>query len=154
MGHFGFSYIGLIYLLLLWIPNILWARTKPEGYDPSGESKVLLLFERAGQALCTAAILLFSDTNPRGWEPWLLWLFASALLMVLYEFYWLRYFRGNRTVQDFYRPFLGVPLPGATLPVAAFLLLGVYGRLIWLVAASVVLGIGHIGIHVQHLRRL
>ena len=24
MGHLGFSYIGLIFLLMLFIPNILW----------------------------------------------------------------------------------------------------------------------------------
>ena len=154
MGHFGFSYIGLIYVLMLFIPNILWARRKPEGYAPSGENKVLLGFERVGQVLCTAAILLFSDTNPHGWEPWITWLFVSALLMILYECYWIRYFHGDRTLRDFYRPFLGIPVPGATLPVAAFLLLGVYGRLIWLIAASVILGIGHIGIHIQHIKKL
>ena len=154
MGHFGFSYIGLIYMLMLQIPNIMWARRKPEGYDPSGENKVLQLFERTGQVFSTAAILLFSDTNPHGWEPWILWLFASALLMLLYEGFWIRYFRGGHTLHDFYRPFLGVPAPGATLPVAAFLLLGIYGRLIWLIAASVILGIGHVGIHLQHIHRL
>ena len=154
MGHFGFSYIGLLYMLMLQVQNILWVRRKPEGYDPSGENKVLLVFERAGQLLCTAAILLFSDTNPHDWEPWIIWLLASALLMILYEGFWIRYFRSGRTLRDFYRPFLGVPAPGATLPVAAFLLLGIYGRLIWLIAASVILGIGHIGIHIQHARNL
>ena len=57
LGTFGFSYIGLIYLLMLWIPNSLWARRLPEGYDPgrmgeqsaerttspSGENKMLLV---------------------------------------------------------------------------------------------------------------
>jgi len=154
MGHFGFSYIGLIYMLMLQIPNILWAERKPEGYDPSSENRVLLIFERAGQVLCTAAILLFSDTNPRGFEPWIVWLFASALLMLLYEGFWIRYFRGGCTLRDFYRPFLGVPAPGAVLPVAAFLLLGIYGKLIWLIAASVILGVGHIGIHMQHINKI
>ncbi|HMM05652.1 MAG TPA: hypothetical protein PKD52_03155 [Clostridiales bacterium] len=152
MGHFGFSYIGLIYMILLEVPNILWARRKPEGYDPSGENKVLLAFERIGQVLCTATVLFFSDTNPKRVEPWLFWLIASALLMVLYECYWLRYFRGGHTWEDFYRPFLGVPVPGATLPVVAFLLLGIYGQLVWLIAAAVILGVGHIGIHLQHIR--
>ena len=46
LGIFGFPYIGLIYLLMLWIPNSLWARRLPEGYDPSGENKALLIFER------------------------------------------------------------------------------------------------------------
>ena len=154
MGHFGFSYIGLIYMLMIQIPNIMWARRKPEGYDPSGENKVLLVFERVGQVLCTAAILLFSDTNPKKWELWIVWFIASALLMLMYEGFWIRYFCGGHTLRDFYRPFLGVPAPGATLPVAAFLLLGIYGRLIWLVAASMILGIGHIGIHLQHIKRI
>ena len=153
MGHIGFSYIGLIYMLLIEIPNILWTRRKPEGYDPSGENRVLLILERVGQVLCTATILFFSVTNPQRWEPWSAWLVASALLMVLYECYWIRYFRGKRTLHDFYRPFLGVAAPGATLPVAAFLLLGIYGRLIWLIVASVILGIGHIGIHLQHIKK-
>jgi len=57
-------------------------------------------------------------------------------------------------LRDFYHPFLGVPMPGVMLPVAAFLILGVYGRLIWLIAASVILGIGHIGIHWNHMRKI
>jgi hypothetical protein len=153
MGHFGFSYIGLIYMLMLIIPNIIWSKNTPQGYDPSGENRVLLVFERVGQMLCTAAVLVFSDLNPHGFSPWIAWLFASALLMLLYEGYWLRYFRGGKTLSDFYRPLLGIPLPGATLPVAAFLLLGIYGKLIWLIVSAVILGVGHIGIHIGHLRK-
>ncbi|MDR1563373.1 MAG: hypothetical protein LBS74_00225 [Oscillospiraceae bacterium] len=151
MGHFGFSYIGLIFMIMLQVPNILWAKHTQEGYDPSGENKVLLVFERIGQVLCTAAVLLFSDTNPHRFEPWLGWLILSAALMILYECYWVRYFR-NPTLKNFYRPFLGIPLPGAVLPVAAFLLIGIYGKLIWLIAGSVILGIGHIGIHMGHTK--
>ena len=29
----GFSYVGLIFLLMLFIPNILWSRKKPLGYS-------------------------------------------------------------------------------------------------------------------------
>ena len=154
MGHFGFSYIGLLWLILLWIPNSAWAKRKPEGYDPTDENKVLLILERAGQVLCTAAILLFTDYNPDSFAPWIAWFIASAALMALYEVSWIRYFTSKRTVADFYRPLLGIPAPGATLPVVAFLLLGIYGRVIWLISASVILGIGHIGIHLQHIRRL
>ena len=154
MGHFGISYIGLIYMILLEVPNILWARHKPAGYDPSGENKALRAFERAGQALCTVTILFFSDTNPHEWEPWIAWLFVSAFLIILYEVFWIRYFTKGCTLRDFYRPLFGIPAPGAALPVTAFLLMGVYGRLIWLIVASVVLGIGHIGIHLQHIKKL
>ena len=153
-GTFGFSYIGLIYLLMLWIPNSLWARRLPEGYDPSDENKALLIFERVGQALCTASVLLFTDYNPQTFEPWTAWFIISAMLMLLYEAYWIRYFKSKRTVNDFYRPFFGVPAPGATLPVIAFLLLGIYGNVIWLIISSVILGIGHIGIHLQHINKI
>lgn len=154
VGHFGFSYIGLIYMLMLQIPNGLWARHKPEGYDPLDENKILLIIERIGQVLCTASILLFTDYNPRTLEPWTAWFIASAMLMLVYEVYWVRYFRSKQTVHDFYRPLLGIPAPGATLPVVAFLLLGIYGKVIWLILSSVILGIGHIGIHLQHIREL
>jgi len=100
-GHFGFSYIGLIYLLMLWIPNTMWARRKPEGYDPSGENKTLLFFERIGQVTSTAAILLFNDYYPRSFEPWTAWFTASAALMILYEIYWTRYFRSRQMIMDF-----------------------------------------------------
>ena len=154
LGTLGFSYIGLIYLLMLWVPNGLWARRLPEGYDPSGENKVLLVLERIGQVMCTASILLFTDYNPQTLEPWTAWFIVSAALMILYEVFWIRYFRSGRTMRDFYRPLFGVPVPGATMPVVAFLLIGVYGKVIWLIAASVILGVGHIGIHFQHFANL
>jgi hypothetical protein len=49
MGHFGFSYIGLIYMIMLEVPNILLAKHKPEGYDPTGENKVLLVHKRLSE---------------------------------------------------------------------------------------------------------
>ena len=60
----------------------------------------------------------------------------------------------ERTMRDFYRSLLFIPLAGATLPVIAFLLLAVYGKNPVLGAAAVILGVGHIGIHLQHRREI
>ncbi len=49
MGHFGFSYIGLIFLLMLTIPNLIWTKHQPAGYNSGSENRVLLAFERVGQ---------------------------------------------------------------------------------------------------------
>ena len=49
MGHFGFSYIGVLYLLMLFIPNLIWTRRQPEGYDFTNEHKLLVWCERVGQ---------------------------------------------------------------------------------------------------------
>jgi len=153
MGNLGFSYVGLIYLLMLFIPNIIWAKNKPIGYDFQGEKPVLVLFERIGQICVSFCVLIFSDFNPVGFSLWSIWLGVSFLLMAVYELYWVRYFRGEHTMQDFYSSFYGIPVPGASLPVAAFLLLGIYGKVIWLIISVIILGIGHIGIHFQHWNR-
>lgn len=154
MGNFGFSYIGLIYMILLIAPNMLWVKNKPKGYNTDFENPRLAILERFGQILCTAVILFFNDTNPRVFDIWTLWLIVSAMFMLMYEGFWIHYFTGEKTVKDFYAPFLGIPFPGATLPVLAFLFLGIYGRLLWLIIAALIFGIGHIGIHLQHYKQI
>lgn len=154
LGTFGFSYTGCLFLVLLFIPNLVWMRRKPQGYSDVGENQILLAFERAGQALTTCTALCFSDYDARSLSPWSGWLVAAALCMLLYECWWVRYFRGGHTLQDFYSSLFGIPVAGATLPVAAFFLLGVYGRVVWLMFSAVILGVGHIGIHLMHRRQL
>lgn len=154
LGHFGFSYIGLVFLLMLFIPNMIWTGKKPQGYIPENENKLLLIFERIGQVLTTISVLIFSDFNLHGWSAWSWWLVAAFILLIMYEFWWVRYFRSEGKLSDFYSSFLGVPLAGAALPVISFLLLGIYGRVIWLLIATAILGIGHIGIHIQHSKEL
>ena len=156
MLHFGFSYIGLIYLLLLFIPNIIWSKKQPKDYEKYviNENKILLVMERAGEMLVCCFVLIFSDFNIRQISLWSLWLLISFLLMILYECYWIRYFKSERTMADFYSSFCGFPLAGATLPVLAFFLLGIYGENILIIIATVILGIGHIGIHYNHSREI
>lgn len=150
LGHLGFSYMGFFFLLLLFIPNIIWTKKMPQGYTAENENRILLFLERAGEALVCCCALIFSDFNLKPWSSWSWWLAASIALMAMYELWWIRYFRSERRLEDFYSSFAGIPLAGATLPVAAFFLLGIYGKIIWMPLAAVILGIGHIGIHRQH----
>ena len=154
--HFGFSYVGLVYLVMLMLPNILWTKNQPKDYDKyaRNENKILLALERIGEVLVSCAAVVFSDFNINPWSPWSLWLVASFVLMVLYEVFWIRYFRSEKTMKDFYSRILGIPVAGATLPVLAFLLLAVYGKNVILGAAVIILGIGHIGIHLMHSREI
>lgn len=147
MGHFGFSYVGLIFLLLLFIPNIIWTKYPPIGYTNQGESRGLALLEKIGQVLTTCCGLVFSDFNLRPWDWGCLWLVGAAGFMLRYECYWVRYFTGPKTLAQFYGRFLCIPLPGAVLPVLAFLCLGLYGGVLWMILSAILLGIGHIGIH-------
>ena len=98
--HLGFSYVGLIYLIMLFAPNIKWAKNKPEGYEQfaAKENKILQAFEWTGEILTSAIVLVFSDFNItgwslHGWKWWNCWLLLSFFLMILYEMYWHRYFK-------------------------------------------------------------
>ncbi len=152
--HFGFSYVGLIYLVLLFVPNILWTKNQPKDYKEyvKKENRFLLFLERTGEILVTCVAVIFSDFNLRKWTAWCWWLVISFLLMVLYEIYWVRYFRSEKTMKDFYGPLFFIRVPGASLPVMALFLLGIYGSSFLMIVSTVLLGIGHIGIHKAYER--
>lgn len=154
--NFGFSYIGLLFLLMLMIPNIIWSQYIPKDYEKYAkkENKVLTFLEKIGQVLVTCILLIFTDFNINEISYWSIVLLISFIIMILYEIYWIKYFKSNKTIKDFYCKMLGLPVPGATLPVVAFLLLGIYGKNIFLVVATIILGIGHIGIHMQHSKEI
>ena len=151
MFHFGFSYVGILYLLMLFVPNIIWTKYLPEGYEDSAkkENKVLLTFERIGEVLTCVIVLVFSDFNPRK-TIWVTWLVISFAFMILYEIYWIRYFKSEHTMMDMYSSLFGIPVAGATLPLISFVFLGIYGSNVFLLVSVIILGIGHIGIHLQH----
>jgi len=161
----GFCVTGLIFLVMLFIPNIYWgAKAKPAGYEEEAkkENKVLLVLERAGEVLVTVSVLIFPAINPciivcNGsiYSDWRILLFIAAfVLMILYEIYWIKYFRSKRTLKDMYSSFAGFPLAGASLPVIAVLVLGIYSMNLVIICSAIILGIGHIGIHFMHSRKI
>ena len=153
--QFGFSIVGVVFLAMLFMPNIRWAKNQPLGYDELSrrENKTLLMFERVGQVLATTSAVVF--VCPRGFSfPWFLWLIAAFLLMLLYEVAWARYFKGGERLDGMSQPLGPIPVPIASLPVAALVLLGIWYQSPITVIAAIILGIGHIGIHLEHLREL
>ena len=82
--HLGFSYIGLIFLIMLFVPNIHWAKNKPERYDEfaGNENKILLILERIGEGLVSTLLLIIKECNIRLHSIWLVWLVASLLAQI------------------------------------------------------------------------
>ena len=156
LPKWGISIVGIVFLLMLFIPNIIWSKKQPEGYEESAkrENKVLLALERAGEALVSVLVLTDRRLGRFALSPRLGYIILALALMILYELYWIKYFRSSRTLADMYSDYCGFPLAGASLPVFAVFLLGVYACNAFLIAASVILGIGHIGIHFMHKREL
>ena len=162
---FGFSITGLIFVLMLFIPNIIWAKKgQPKDYEKysKNENKVLLIMERIGEVTVTCFLLIFPSTNPHVmlrvegfyYEYKIMLIILAFVLMILYECYWIKYFRSKKTMKCFYSSFAGFPLAGATLPVIAVFLLSIHSLNAILIVSTIVLGIGHIGIHLMHSREV
>ena len=152
LPKWGISVVGIVFLLMLFIPNIIWSKKQPEGYEEASkrENKVLLSLERAGEALVSTLVLIDRRLDSFSLSPRSGYMILALILMLLYELYWRKYFRSSRTLADMYSDYCGFPLAGASLPVFAVFLLGIYACNVFLTAAAVILGIGHIGIHLMH----
>ena len=139
---------------MLFVPNIIWAKNKPMDYETysKNENKTLSIIERIGQVSVVCFSLIFADKI--NLTPWLSVLILAFILMILYELYWVKYFRGPKRMADMYSSFLNIPVAGATLPVLAFLLLGIYEMNFFLIISALILAVGHIGIHLDYERQL
>ena len=112
--------------------------------------------------MVTTSLLIFPALNPylkllpEGvYFDWKIIMCVTALiLMILYECYWIRYFKSEHTLKDQYSSFAGFPLAGATLPVISVLLLGLYAMNLIVIVSGIILGIGHIGIHLMHSKEV
>ena len=146
------SWIGIVYLLALIGPNLIWTRNRPKDFEdyPVRENVLFRSLARSGETLLTCTALIFTGNSVLPLTVRSLWLLASAVLMVLCEVFWFRYLRGEKTMESFYARFLGLPAAAAILPTAAFLLLAVYDRNLLLGISAVVMGIGNIGLHLQY----
>lgn len=155
---YRFSPLGVAYLCLLFIPNILWARRQRASPKVAAarESPVLALFERVGQAMTTMAAVVEPAARHAGPARvmCLMCLMVSIVAIALYEVAWLQYFRAPIGSASIYSKLGPIPQPLAILPVLGFSLLALYQEHWVLVVSVLTLGVGHIGIHVVHAREL
>lgn len=153
---FGFSYIGFSIVLLLLIPNIIWSKYPPQDYVfYAKEEKInLRIVERLGEVVIICLLLSSQNFNIQDISIKIILLVLAYVFMVCYEICWIRYFKSKRTMIDFYRSFLGIPIPLAILPICAFIMFGLYGNHIYFLVATICFSIGHIGIHTRHKQQI
>lgn len=139
------SIVGMIYLFMLFVPNIIWTKNKPSGYDASFENKILVMLEKVGEVLVSFFTII-------SFQPFQMnvVVIISFVFMAMYECYWIEYFKSMKTMKDFYKSFCGIALAGVSLPIIAIVILGVSQCHIFLIISTIILAIGHVGIHRQH----
>lgn len=156
LPKWGVSIVGMGFLLMLFIPNIIWSKNLPDGYEESAkhENKLLLTLERAGEGLVSTLVLIDRRTDRFSLSPRIGYLVLALVLMILYELYWRKYFLSAHKLSDMYSDYCGFPLAGASLPVFAVFLIGIYACNVFIIVSAIILGIGHIGIHLMHKKEI
>lgn len=132
------------------IPNIVGSFYLPKELSTLKENKYYVALERVGQVGSVICLVIFKDFNLMAFSMWSIWIIISFGCLVLYEVSWIRYLKSNHNMSNFYRSLMGIPMPMVILPIISFVLLGIYGKVAWLILFAVLFGIGHIKIHSQH----
>lgn len=139
----GFSVIGTIIAIAIFIPNLLMIK-----FPPNNAPKVLkdggiifTIFERIGQVGCIL-VLIISKNN---FEKLTIniWAVFMGFCILIYYFLWARYIVKGQEYKLLWEPLSFIPIPMAVFPVGAFLFAAILGKSIWLGILVVFLGIGH-----------
>ncbi|MCR5792494.1 MAG: hypothetical protein K6G65_04945 [Lachnospiraceae bacterium] len=137
LGVSWFNVFGLIFIVLLLIPNIIYA-IKNRNEHNRCTNKFMNAMEQVGRYGCMF-LMIFSIGLPefgfRSVEAFLVYLFGNTVLMVAYWIVWILYF----VKQTYWKQ-----MTLAVIPLCLFLLSGIT-LLQWpLILFAVIFGIGHI----------
>ena len=139
-----FSPFGLCFMLVILIPNVIFAIKQKGGFENKFNSKKLELFENIGRYGC----FIFMVFNlPFTWfgfssdEAFAVYLIANIILTLAYILIWIFCFRKNSL-------FRAVSL--SVIPLLIFLLSGILSRSVFLIISALIFAPCHIIISVKN----
>lgn len=140
MGPLGINWInifGLIFVVLLLIPNIIYA-VKMKDQKNKCTSKFMNLVEQIGRYACMFLMIVPIGIAEFGFysvSAFIVYLVGNALFIIMYWFIWILYF-----MKQTYRKQIAL----AVIPTCLFLLSGITMLHYLLIVFAVIFGIGHI----------
>lgn len=139
----GFSIIGLLIAMFIFLPNLLFVilppKNVPDGLKDAGI--IFTVLERIGQVGCLLILAISKDNFQNVNID--IWFVLMALCLILYYSLWIRYVVKGHDFSFAFRPLLILPIPMAIFPVFAFGFAALWGKSIYLGIAVVLLAIGH-----------
>ena len=139
-GQLGFNWVnifGLIFIVLLLIPNIIYA-IKNKDMQNKCTNRFMNILEQIGRYGCMVFMVFNPGMKEFGYtsvEAFLVYMFGNAGLMIVYWIIWFLYFK---------KPVFWKQISLAIIPVCMFLLSGITLLHYLLILLAVIFGIGHI----------
>lgn len=129
---------GLVYMVIIMIPNIIYAIRFKDGLANKWENRRVYLLEQVGRFGCFAFMIINIPGTWFGWwsdEALAVYLIADTALVLLYCIIWIICFR---------RPGMFRALALSIIPSLVFLLSGILSRSVLLTASALIFAPSHI----------
>ena len=133
-----FNLFGLAFMVVLMIPNIIFAIKCKAGFENKWNNKAVEVIEQIGMFGSFAFMIINIPGTWYGWwsdEAFAVYLVTDALLIVAYCVIWIICFRKNNLFKA---------LALSIIPSAVFLFSGIMSRSLLLVISAILFSFGHI----------
>ena len=141
-----FNVFGLIFIVVIMIPNIVFAIKRKDGFDNKWDNKFVEFIEQAGRFGCFGFMIFNIPGTWFGWwsdEAFALYLIIDGILVMLYCAIWIICFKKNSVFRA---------LALSVIPSALFLFSGIISRSVLLTVASVLFAPSHIAISYRNAK--
>lgn len=141
-----FNVFGLIFIVVIMIPNVVFAIKRKDGFDNKWNNKFVEFIEQAGRFGCFGFMIFNIPGTWFGWwsdEAFALYLVVDGILVILYCAIWIICFKKNSVFRA---------LALSVIPSALFLFSGIISRSVLLTVASVLFAPSHIAISYRNAK--
>lgn len=141
-----FNVFGLIFIVVIMIPNVVFAIKRKYGFDNKWDNKFVEFIEQAGRFGCFGFMIFNIPGTWFGWwsdEAFALYLVVDGILVMLYCAIWIICFKKNSVFRA---------LALSVIPSVLFLFSGIISRSVLLTVASVLFAPSHIAISYRNAK--
>ena len=141
-----FNVFGLIFIVVIMIPNVVFAIKRKDGFDNKWNNKFVEFIEQAGRFGCFGFMIFNIPGTWFGWwsdEAFALYLIVDGILVMLYCAIWIICFKKNSVFRA---------LALSVIPSVLFLFSGIISRSVLLTVASVLFAPSHIAISYRNAK--
>ena len=142
-----FNVFGLTFIVVIMIPNIIYAVKCSEGLKNIYNNKIVEIIEQIGRFGCFGLMIFNIPGTWFGWwsdEAFAVYLIVNSILIIAYCVIWIICFRKNTVFRA---------LALSIIPSVVFLLSGILSRSILLIISSILFAPTHILISYKNIER-
>ena len=142
-----FNPFGLIFIVIIMIPNIIYAIKCKDGFTNKWSNKTVELLEQIGRFGCFGFMIINIPGTWFGWwsdEALAVYLIVNALLVLLYCILWIICFKKNTVFRA---------LALSVLPSVIFLFSGIMSRSVLLIVSVAIFAPCHIMISYKNAEK-